>query len=265
MPLGDPVPGDNPTQLYQLTAQVGALEKKVEQQQRTIDALIASIPQLTQPTIGAPTGGRNNSGGKVYREWVSWLQLNRPAYRQQLMDGVGKPLPGNQPVLDWKSIMATWPDAAVQGDTLCKMNGQSTGQGRPPTIYFLWSQRFDVYGEFGVGPSERPTTVASEPEVLLGVIHPPTESQSNEIVAQPQVLPEVTLEPETPEYERFGSMEEWAERWNPVFDETAPYDAQPTDEEKVAMRATLPEDTGGEPWNVILTRSYQEAKVRSRS
>lgn len=260
MPYGDPVPVDNSAQLYQLTAQVAALEKKVEQQQRTIDALIASIPQLTQPTIGAPTNGRNNTGGKVYREWVAWLQLNRPAYRQELMESVAKPLPGNQPVLDWKSVMATWPDSAVPDDTMCKINGQSTGMGRPPTIYFLWSQRFDVYDLFGVGPSERPAMEATEPEVLLGVIHPPVTADTVPLERQETQEPE-PIEEVVP---RYATMVEWDERWGPLFDTLAKYDDKPTDEEKQEMILTLPEGST-EPWNVVLARSFQEAKLRSQS
>lgn len=265
-------------QLYRLQTQIDTLKETVERQGRTIDALIASLPQLSQQTPTAPTGTRSGSGGKVFREWVSWIDENGPAYRQEVMDGVGKPLPGNQPVLDWRSVMATWPDDAVPDDTLCKINGQSTGQGRPPTVYFLWKHRFGIYGAYGVGPAKRPEMEATKTETLLGVVHPPTgpatpvlSAETHGVHPMPsETYPRrVTLDPEpeaeTPEHERFATMDEWNERWVPLFDSLAPYGEAPTAEEKAEMIATLPEDTGGEPWSTILARTSHEARLRSQS
>lgn len=256
---------DDP-RFYQIQTEVRALRETVDRQQRTIDALIASIPQLSQQVPGAPAGGRSGSGGKVFREWVSWLEAYGPAYRQEVMEGVGKPLPGNQPVVDWRSVMATWPDDAMPFDTLCKINGQSTGQGRPPTVYFLWKHRFLVHVVHGVGPTERPTTVATEPEVLLGVIHPPTEQEAAVLSQAMQSDTVVTnREPAVEASVRCASMAEWYERWNPVFDIFAKYGDKPSNEERDEMRYTLPEDTEGEDWSTILARSFHEAKLRSES
>lgn len=186
------------------------------------------------------------------------------------MDAVGKPLPGNQPVLDWTSVMATWPDDAVPDDTLCKINGISTGQGRPPTVYFLWRHRFDVYGGFGVGPSERPEVETTKAETMLGVVHPPTNPVTfgtpwDEPMATVEESQSIESEPTEETTLRYATMEEWYARWNPLFDILAAHDDKPSEGEKEEMLATLPEDTGGEPANTILARSFYEAKVRSRS
>jgi len=260
MPIGDPVPVDNTAQLYQIQTDLRALRETVERQGRTIDALIASIPQMSQPSPQAVGGGRSASAGKVYREWAAWLQTNGPAYRQKLMEETGRPLPANQPVVEWRSIMDTWADEVMPLDTMCKINGPSDGKGRPPSIYFLWAQRFEIHGLFGVGPSERP-----EPTAVTGVIQPPTLAeamQSDTVIKAREQAPNPQPVVETEEEDvRFATMEEWHARWDPVFDEVAPYDAVPTDEEKAAMRETLPE---GENWVEVLAVAYQEARVRSQ-
>lgn len=282
MPYGDPIPVDNTALVYQLMAQVAALNEKVAQQGQTIEALVSSVPPLTQPIIGAPSNGRSKAGGLVYREWVSWLSEIGPAYRQDIIDGVRKTLPGNQPVVDWTSIMATWPNDAVPSDTLCKINGKSTGQGRPPTIYFLWSQRFDIYGRFGVGPESRP-----EPQTLLGVIHPPlgpatvpapdTEPLTGEPLDgfglpanewdgyEPDLANDPSPQPEPTEPTRYATMDEWHERWDQVFDMLAANDAVATAEEKEQMLSTMPEDNGVGSAGTVLAMALHEAKQRVRS
>lgn len=258
------------SRFYQLQTQIAALRETVDRQGRTIDALIASIPQMSQSA--APSGGRSNAAGKTYREWVSWLELHGPAYRKDIMDAVGKPLPGNQPVVDWTSIMATWPDDAVPSDTLCKINGRSTGQGRPPVIYFLWAQRYSLLDEFGVGPSLA---------TMLGVIQPPivntgsstigrlpvgSNADSPGLPADEWVDPQPEVEPEpTEESERFATMDEWHARWDETFDVLARYGDKPSDWEKEQMIATMPEDTNGEPVGTVLARSLYEAKERNKS
>jgi hypothetical protein len=209
--------------------------------------------------------GANQSGPNCLRVWARYLDEHGPSLRQEIQDETGVKFTERATpyTVMWDDGMAAYSDDHYAADTIVRMRSvrHSDGRAGTQTAYFLWSQRFDVFDRFGVGPRERVSPA------LLGVIHPPTETQTFEIehtVENQDVivsLPEV----EVPEYERYATMEEWAERWNPVFDETAPYNAQPTDEEKAAMRATLPEDTGGEPWTVVLARSYQEAKLRSQS
>jgi hypothetical protein len=281
-------PVDISPQLYRLQTQIDTLREAVDRQGRTIDALIATIPQMSQAgPPGTPGGGRRSSGGMVYREWVGWLSQNGPAFRQTIMDAVGKPLPGNQSVVNWNSIMATWADDAMPSDTLCKINGHSTGQGRPPVIYFLWSQRFDLHSKFGVGPESRP-----EPQGLLGVVHPPIVGTGSDEIARlpvgqdgeilngggrsgatvtevsqeievPPANPQPTVEPEGPP--RFATMEEWHERWDTVFDATVPYGEAPDRLEKEQMILTLPEDTDGEPPGTILARAAHEARQRAQN
>jgi hypothetical protein len=220
---------------------------------------------------GVGTVGANRNGPKCLRVWAEYLKENGPSLRQEIQDETGVRFTERATpyTVMWEDEMVTYGDDHFAQDTIVRMRSVRNADGRAgtQTAYFLWSQRFDVFGRFGVGPQP------AMAQVLLGVVHPPTE-QPTVLSAQSDGIHPINdgtykrrsePEPTVPEYERFATMEQWHERWDPIFDELAPYDATPTDEEKAAMRATLPEDTGGEPWTVVLARSYQEAKVRSKA
>ena len=118
---------------------------------------------------------------KSLTRWVNWLKANGPALRKTLVDAVG-PLGGNAVAytLDWDWSMGFAEDDAFIDDTMLKMTiAPETGKGRPPDVYFLWSQRYDLLDLFGVGPShpelEATKPEPTDPEPLTGVIRPVPE------------------------------------------------------------------------------------------
>lgn len=107
--------------------------------------------------------------------WVDWLTVNGPAYRKDIAEATGLNLATNATahVRPWKDHMEHWSDGQLPADTLCNITGPKKGMGRPPVIYFLWSQRFDLLPRYGVGP-EKPYATGGvvEPGALTGVLQP---------------------------------------------------------------------------------------------
>jgi hypothetical protein len=223
----------------------------------------APLPKELAGHLARKPAGMNN---KSLREWVAWLKRNQTAYRQDIWDATGLNLTAHKSsILDWTSDMAYWDDSQMPPDSLCRMRGPAFGPGAPPSIYFLWSQRFDVHSLFGVGPDGRPEPVEeSEPETLLGVVHPPVTADFKPLEQQEIRNPQDEVESRSTEEEeasqRFATMDEWHARWDPLFADLAKYSMPPTDEEKQEMLDTMPEDTGGETPGTVLARSLYEAK-----
>lgn len=120
--------------------------------------------------IGSLSSTSGNSG-KSLIAWAEWLAENGPALRQKVWDGTGVNLTpkGLNQTREWRAVMAMWDDDALPADKVMKIPGNCTAAGRPPMIYFLWPQRFDVHALFGVGPSYDPRPV----KAMTGVIQPP--------------------------------------------------------------------------------------------
>lgn len=196
---------------------------------------------------------------RCVREWTRWLAENGPALKQTVAEETGVKFTerGTPHTFLWDEAMADDPDDALPPNVIIRMQGPAAEhRGRPPMIYFLWSQRFDVHPLFGVGPVrsddldlgdadsfEEPVPQAQwaqdeqETETLLGVIQP---------------------EPTAPE--RFATMEEWNAAYEPLFDDLVASGVQPTEDVKQLLRDTLPE---GVDANTTLAVAYQEA-VRHR-
>lgn len=113
--------------------------------------------------------------------WAEHLAVNGPTLRQDIWDATGLNLSqsGHTQVKQWKGPMAFWPENSVSPGSVCSIPSLGNGKGRPPVIYFLWSQRFDVRPKFGVGPER-----SSDSDALLGVIQPEPEYQIGETISQ---------------------------------------------------------------------------------
>ena len=227
--------------------------------------------QYMEHAMGLLTGGAggkvgaNVNGPRCLRVWADYLSKNGPSLRQEIQDATGVKFTERATpyTVMWDDGMAAYGDDHFAHDTIVRMRSVRNTDGRAgtSTAYFLWSQRYDVRDRFGVGPTPEMA------RAMTGVIQPPTETEVyglSEAWDSPTVVKAreaANPEPETVP-DRFATMEEWHARWDPVFDEVAPYEAVPTDEEKEAMRETLPE---GENWVEVLAVAYQEAKLRSSS
>ncbi len=108
---------------------------------------------------------------KCLRIWGEWLAANGPATRAYITGATGERLTerATPHTIQWTDDIDPTDDLSYPPDTIMRIRSLSEGFGRgaPPTVYFLWSQRFDVREKFGVGP-ERP-----DETTVLGVIQPP--------------------------------------------------------------------------------------------
>lgn len=102
---------------------------------------------------------------KSFDAWIDWVSEHGPSLRQDIWDGTGINLAttATKHTIAWADRMAYWEDDAMLPDSLCRITGLTTGRGRPPTIYFLWSQRYDVLPKFGVGPAHSDRTKIDPP------------------------------------------------------------------------------------------------------
>lgn len=144
-------------------------------------------------------GAKSDTPAKLprcVREWTAWLHANGPAFRRDIYEGTGVKFNerGTPHTIQWSGKLNDVDDDSISPNTIVRFIGRSptSRRGSPPTIYALWSQRYEVRPKFGVGP-ERPTedetAIADEhlargevrsaaeilkpPETMLGVIQPP--------------------------------------------------------------------------------------------
>lgn len=159
--------------------------------------------------------------------WRNWLAENGPATRQTIAEATGVKFNerGTPHTVKWVEGEAGLDFVAP--DTITRFLGlkKESGRGAPPTIYALWSQRYEVLPKFGVGP-ERPDPDSqsneSEPEALTGVIRPPLSSYPiDEEYGEEQPLP---LDPEEPKSIISETPEEWAARVLAMKNEEEPHD-----------------------------------------
>lgn len=122
--------------------------------------------------------------------WTEWLDKNGPNTRQHIIDATGVKFTeaGTPHTILWKHGDSV-SDDRVPANTIVRFKcykGPNEGRGAAPTVYALWSQRYDVLPKFGVGP-EKPSDLEAlgrpgwgytdvEPqatEPLLGIVTPP--------------------------------------------------------------------------------------------
>lgn len=214
--------------------------------------------------IGRPSEQSANPGRtiKCVREYTRWLTDNGPAFKTTIQEATGIKFTerGSAYTVFWNEGMANDPDDTYLDSTICRMDSLPTGEpGRPPVIYFLWSQRFDVLPKFGVGPakpaeSEKPDREAALRELLAnGGPHLPADDER--VLADRR---EADQEPPR----RFTTIVEWDEYWGPAFQVLASDEAKPTDEQKQMMRDTVPE---GADANAAIAIAYRDATQRART
>lgn len=181
---------------------------------------------------------------RCVREWADWLAVNGPSIKGDIQDSTGVRFTerGTKYTVEWVPSMAAEPDDRFPPNALMKIGSKPDGRGAPPKIFFLWSQRFDVYPKFGVGPSERPEPIETDG-------------------APADDLPwdEVAVDVDGPM--RYATMAEWDQAHGPLFDALVSSDAKPTDEQKQMLKDTLPE--GAEP-NASIAIGYRSAVERAR-
>jgi hypothetical protein len=133
-----------------------------------------------QEDTGSPMSGKSQPATNIrsLQLWSEHLAEHGPTFRQDIWDATGLNLAqaGHNQVRKWVGPMAFWPDNALSPDAVLSIQSLGTGKGRPPVIYFLWKQRYDVRPKYGVGP-ERPAD-GEDGSALLGVVQPePTEDR----------------------------------------------------------------------------------------
>lgn len=237
---------------------------------KSADAHLATFLSLVgrgDDRLAIPTGHRI----KCVREFTRWLSENGPALKATIESETGVKFTerGTPHTVHWNDSMAASPDDAYLDHTIMRIDSLSTGAaGRPPVIYFLWSQRFDVRPRFGVGP-ERPaqsnTVTYSPADVAVTVgMHealaesfdqnPPAAWGETDLPAQSNTDPEPKAT-----VARYATLEEWDEAWASTFDALASAEAKATDAQKEMLRATLPEDADA---NAAIAIAYRQATQR---
>lgn len=138
----------------------------------------------------APLGGVP----QCVRVWSAWLAQNGPDTRQNITEATGRKFTerGTPHTLRWDDIQ-DGDSANIPENTIIRFTGAKVNEGRgaQPVVYALWSQRYDVFPKFGVGPSlpdnvaDAYGSVAAEgvapsaeavQQALTGVIRPPTSA-----------------------------------------------------------------------------------------
>jgi hypothetical protein len=181
--------------------------------------LIATYRDLV-PTPGENPRTYRKVGIKSLDAWTSWLRDNGPALRQTIAEAVGNLSTSASPhVRKWQEHMEMWADDQISPDTLLSVQATKRGMGRPPMVYFLWSQRYDVRPLFDVGP-EPPgiDPTAGHKEVAPPVHKELTEVQPLTGVIQPpvpldQVAPEgFTHRAPVDDHDHWDGAESWPQQ-----------------------------------------------------
>lgn len=130
-----------------------------------VDVLIGKITDMVPSPLSHSSPSERRP--KALVRWIDWLKENGPALRKDVAGGTGCNLSqaAMPHVRQWKEHMEGWEDDQLPADTLMSIQAIPSGLGRPPVIFFLWSQRYQLLSQFGVGPSQPPVT-------MTGVIGP---------------------------------------------------------------------------------------------
>lgn len=136
---------------------------------RKADAFINQFLGAAPPQV---TGRAAKRLPQCVSIWTEWLAENGPNTRQHITDATGVKFTerGTPHTVLWDKDIA---DNQFPPSTIVRFAGRKPpggGRGSPPTIYALWSQRFQVNPLFGVGPTD------AEPQAMTGVIRPPESS-----------------------------------------------------------------------------------------
>jgi hypothetical protein len=179
-----------------------------------------------------------SSSVRCVRVWTQWLKENGPAYKSTIHEATGTKFSehGTPHTIKWDEGV-TSDTLNVPDDMIVRFTGIRTGRGGAPVIFALWSQRYEVYPKFGVGPVLKPQ---SNEGTLLGVIHPP------EFAGLPEEFPDPdgpTIWDEMPEQttDRFANLAEWESAHRDIFDAVVKYGKRPDTEQLVLLRSTCPE------------------------
>lgn len=189
--------------------------------------------------VSHKTGDRSTPTGmsiRCVREWTRWLAANGPELKPIIAEETGIKFSerGTPHTFLWDESMEDDPDDALPPNAIVRMQAPAReGRGRPPMIYFLWSQRFDVHPRFGVGPIKSEPTDETD---LTGLTH----AEAMEATYGPSEADEiVSIEPE-PLTDRFPTLDEWNDAWTPTLQTLASSGAKPPDEMKQRMLDTVP-------------------------
>lgn len=197
---------------------------------------------------------------RCVREWTRWLADNGPALKSTVAEETGVRFTerGTAHTFLWDEDMADESDDAFPPNAIMRMQGPNDGRGRPPMIYFLWSQRWDVHPLFGVGPKQTRDSIEAEPSVTpenLGIGYLERVTQPLALTEEDEAMIADLLT------SRYATMAEWDEAHGPLFDALVSADAKPSDEQKAMLKATLPE---GEDANAAMAIAYRNAVRRSQ-
>lgn len=191
--------------------------------------------------------------------WAEHLAANGPTARGDITAATGLNLTksGYDRTHAWVGPMTYMPDDGFPADAVLRIKGPSNGVGRPPVIFFLWSQRWDVLPKFGVGPVQ--------PDVLpetvdLGQQYLDTVTAPMDLTAEDEVALADLLTGDGDSV-RYATMDEWDDAWSATFDALAAAEAKPSDEVKQRMRDTLPDGADG---NAAIAIAYRQATLRLR-
>lgn len=225
--------------------------------------LYSQFPELGADTDTKSLAAHTDGYPPSLFAWAEWLGKNGPSLRNAVYKGTMKQLssPASKRVLAWTKSMDTWDEEDVPSDVVCRIqcNAQQFAKGRPPTVFFLWSQRYDVYPIFRVGPikyeysasesSKEWGTLLNSGGMITGMVtgtatdplkslrrwidgafpepEDTTTVQANELVDQPN---------------RCETIEEWDAMHGALFDSIvgAAPGTKLTDDQKKLLRGTCP-------------------------
>lgn len=124
------------------------------------------------PLHGSALRG-STSSVRSLQVWAEHLAEHGPTTRGDLFTATGLNLStaGYDRTQAWVGQMAYLPDSAHPDDMVLRIKSTSSGKGRPPVIYFLWSSRWEVLPKFGFGPV-KPDNVPDQSHLhLTGLTH----------------------------------------------------------------------------------------------
>src|SRR3990167_9510519 len=203
--------------------------------------LVAEYQSAAAPTpLGSAVRSTNTTIHSLHM-WAEHLAEHGPTTRGDLDAATGLNLTksGYDRTHAWVRPMTYMAGGSFPDDAVMRIKGPSNGVGRPPVVYFLWSQRWDVHPLFGVGPVKPenapaisiPTDGAMRGTAdLTGltfdeaqeVIYCPSD---DEIPVTVNTLQEMFDGPEPDGPVRYGTMAEWDEAWSGLFDSLAATEA----------------------------------------
>ena len=199
--------------------------------------------KTTLDQMGSASAGLARVPVRCVREWQDWLAIHGPAFKSDIAEQTGVRFTerGTPYTVEWTPSLATEPDDHFDPSTLMKISDKSVGRGRPPVIFFLWSQRFDVHPRFQVGPIREETHSNEIPDGSVAVHFDPTIAAAGGV--------------------RCVNMTEWDDLHAWLFDGMVVTDTKPTDEQKEMLRNSLPE---GEDANAAIAIAIRNARLRTR-